>query len=84
VHTIILKERLNRPFDYPKKKECLNAFLKVNMTNPMPLVAVATVCYVNYINLSIYICTQSLLKSLDEKALHLSLYRKSMLNVYII
>jgi hypothetical protein len=25
------------------------------MTNPMPLVAVATVCYVNYINLLIYI-----------------------------
>jgi hypothetical protein len=41
------------------------------MTNPMPLVAVATVCFVNYINLFIYICTQSLLKSLDEKALHI-------------
>jgi hypothetical protein len=25
------------------------------MTNPMPLVVVAAVCYVNYINLSIYI-----------------------------
>jgi hypothetical protein len=54
------------------------------MTNPMPLVAVATVCYDIYINLSIYIGTQSLLKSLDKKALHLSLYRKSMLNVFII
>jgi hypothetical protein len=41
------------------------------MTNPMPLVAVATVCYVNYINSFIYICTQSLLKSLDEKDLHI-------------
>jgi hypothetical protein len=40
------------------------------MTNHMPFVAVATVCYVNYINLSIYICTQSLLKSLDKRALH--------------
>jgi hypothetical protein len=57
VHTIILKERLNRLFDYPKKKECLNAFLKVNMTNPMPLVAAATVCYVNYINIYIYTVT---------------------------
>jgi hypothetical protein len=35
--------------------KCLNTFLKVNMTNPIQLVAVATVCYVNYINLFIYI-----------------------------
>jgi hypothetical protein len=41
------------------------------MTNPMQLVAVATVYYVNHINLFIYICTQSLLKSLDNKALHI-------------
>jgi hypothetical protein len=41
------------------------------MTNPMPPVAVATVSCVNYINLFIYICTQSLLKSLDKKALHI-------------
>jgi hypothetical protein len=41
------------------------------MTNLIPLVAVAAVCYVNYINLFIYICTQSLLKSLDRKALHI-------------
>jgi hypothetical protein len=41
------------------------------MTHPIQLVVVATVCYVNYINLSIYICIQSLLKSLDEKALHI-------------
>jgi hypothetical protein len=42
------------------------------MTNPIQLVAIATVRYVNYINLYIYIyiCTQSLLKSLDEEALH--------------
>jgi hypothetical protein len=58
--------------------------LKVNMTNPMQLVAVATVYYVNYINLFLYICTQSLLKSLDNKALHIAPYRKSMLNVFII
>jgi hypothetical protein len=41
------------------------------MTNPMPLVAVATVYYVNYINLFLYICTNSLLKSPDKKALHI-------------
>jgi hypothetical protein len=41
------------------------------MTNPMPLVAVATDYYVNYIDLFIYIRTQSLLKSLDKKALHI-------------
>jgi hypothetical protein len=58
--------------------------LKVKMTNPMQLVAVATIYYVNYINLFIYICTQSLLKSLDNKALHIVPYRKSMLNVFII
>jgi hypothetical protein len=29
----------------------------MNMTNPMPLVAVATVCYVNYSNLLIYMYT---------------------------
>jgi hypothetical protein len=58
--------------------------LKVNMTNPMQLVAVATVYYVNYSNLFIYICTQSLFKSLDNKALHIVPYRKSMLNVFII
>jgi hypothetical protein len=33
-----------------------NAFLKVSMTNPIQLVAVATVYYVNYINLYLYIC----------------------------
>jgi hypothetical protein len=54
------------------------------MTNPMQLVAVATVYYVNYSNLFIYICTQSLFKSLDNKALHIVPYRKSMLNVFII
>jgi hypothetical protein len=48
-----------------------NAFLKVSRTNPIQLVAVATSYYVNYINLFIYICTQSLLKSLDRKALHI-------------
>jgi hypothetical protein len=42
------------------------------MTNPMPLVAVATIYYVNYIYLFIYICTQSLLKSLDKKTLHIA------------
>jgi hypothetical protein len=41
------------------------------MTNPIQLVAVATVYYVNYINLFIYICTHSLLKSLDNKAFHI-------------
>jgi hypothetical protein len=41
------------------------------MSNPIQLVAVATVYYVSYINLFIYICTQSLLKSLDKKALHI-------------
>jgi hypothetical protein len=41
------------------------------MTNPMQLVAVAAVFYVNYINLYIYICTQSLLKIIDNKALHI-------------
>jgi hypothetical protein len=51
--------------------KCLNTFLKVNITNPIQLVAVATVYYVNYINLFIYICTQSLLKSLDNKALQI-------------
>jgi hypothetical protein len=34
------------------------------MTNPMPLVAVATVCYVNYINLSIYTYTVTIEKSI--------------------
>jgi hypothetical protein len=44
------------------------------MINPMPLVAVAVVRYVNYINLSIYICTQLLLESLMRKHCMLSLY----------
>jgi hypothetical protein len=48
-----------------------NAFLKVSRTNPIQLVPVATVYYVNYINLFIYICTESLLESLDRKALHI-------------
>jgi hypothetical protein len=40
------------------------------MTNPMPLVAVATVYYVNYINLYIYMYTVPI-KSLDNQALHI-------------
>jgi hypothetical protein len=43
----------------------------LNLEGPIQLVAVATVHYVNYINLFIYMCTQSLLKSLDNKALHI-------------
>jgi hypothetical protein len=39
------------------------------MINPMPLVAVAVVRYVNYINLSIYMYTVTIGKS-HEKALH--------------
>jgi hypothetical protein len=33
------------------------------MTNPMPFVAVATVCFVNCINLSIYMYTVTIEKS---------------------
>jgi hypothetical protein len=40
-----------------------NAFLKVSMTNPIQLVAVATVRYVNYINLSIYMYTVTIERS---------------------
>jgi hypothetical protein len=41
------------------------------MTNPIQLEAIATIYYVNYINLFIFICTQSLLRSLDNKASHI-------------
>jgi hypothetical protein len=47
-----------------------NAFLKVNMTNPMPFVAVAAVVCEFHWFIYIYICTQLLLESLDKKALH--------------
>jgi hypothetical protein len=40
-----------------------NVFLKVNMTNPMAFVAVATDCYVNYIKLFIYMYTITIEKS---------------------
>jgi hypothetical protein len=43
VPSITLKKRLNRIFLVYLKGEMFNAFLKVNMTNPMPLVAVAAV-----------------------------------------
>jgi hypothetical protein len=39
------------------------------MINPMPLVVVVAVRYVNYINLSIYMYTVTIGKS-HEKALH--------------
>jgi hypothetical protein len=38
----------------------------------MPHVAVATDFYVNYIDLFIYMHTQSLLTGLDKKALHIA------------
>jgi hypothetical protein len=43
VHAITLKKRLNRLLIIFKREKCLNAFLQVNMTNPIQLVAVATV-----------------------------------------
>jgi hypothetical protein len=42
VHTITVKRRLIKLFDYLSKGKCLNTFVKVNMANHIPLVAV---CY---------------------------------------
>jgi hypothetical protein len=52
------------------------------MTNPIQLVAVAAI-FICELHLFIYIYSQLLLKSLDNKHCILSLYRKSMLNVFI-
>jgi hypothetical protein len=45
VHTITLKRRLNKLFDYLLKEKCLITFLKVKMTNLTLFVAVATVLF---------------------------------------
>jgi hypothetical protein len=43
VHTITLKRRLNGLVDYfPLKERMVKYFVKVDMTNPIQLVAVAT------------------------------------------
>jgi hypothetical protein len=66
-----IEEKAKRAFNYLKRDKCLNAFLKVNMTNPIQLATVAQFCRVNYINPVKYINVHSHRKSLDNKATHI-------------
>jgi hypothetical protein len=52
VHTITIKRRLIKLFDYLLKGKCLNTFVEVNMDNHRILVAV---CYCLIIKLNLFI-----------------------------